>query len=95
MPTYEFACPQCKAEFDVILKISEYDTSVVECETCNVQAVREIRTPISYEIPYNMQAAPNYDKKEKSRVPINFIDEKPDGSYRVTRVGSKADINND
>lgn len=33
--------------------------------------------------------------KKIADVPINIIDEKPDGGYKVTRIGKKGDIEND
>jgi len=75
--------------------MSELDEVVVECENCDIPAIREFRTPANMSIPTHMQAAPNMDKKEKARVPINIIDELPNGGCRVTRIGKKGDIDND
>ena len=95
MPTYEFRCPKCSKEFDVVMRMSELDESVVTCTQCSVSAVQHFRTACNVAIPQNHQAAPNMDKSEKARVPINIIDEKPDGGYKVTRIGRKEDIHND
>jgi hypothetical protein len=57
---------------------------------------RFIGTAPGLVIPPNMRAtlSDNYYGKE-AQVPINIIDEKPDGGYRVTRIGKKKDIEND
>lgn len=94
MPTYEFRCNGCDTEFDVNMKMSDYDTSTVTCEKCDLPAIRDFRTPTNVEIPTHMQASPNVSKK--ARLPINFIEEKADGSgYKVTRIGQKKDIENE
>lgn len=95
MPTYEFRCEGCDKEFDVVIRISELDETQVVCEKCNIAAIREFRTPANMSIPTHMQAAPNMSKKEKARVPINIIDELPNGGCRVTRIGKKSDIDNE
>lgn len=94
MPIYEYQCPKCEKNFELILSIKDADTSIVECESCLIEAKRVILTAPGVNIPYHMQASPNMTKKSQARVPINIIDEKPDGGYRVTRIGRKTDIEN-
>ena len=101
MPTYEYKCPQCQTEFDVVMKMSEYGTVAIECTKCEAVAERFYRTAPNFKIPANMayngqvKVSGGNGKAGPSRVPINIWDEKPGGGYKVTRIGSKADINND
>ena len=41
MPTYSFRCDPCDHEFDVLLRLSEYDTPQT-CPECSNQARRQI-----------------------------------------------------
>lgn len=95
MPTYEFECTECKDVFSIFMRMADLDEVKVECSSCNKPAKQIILTPISVSIPHHMQACPSFDKKEKARLPINIIDEKPEGGYKVTRIGKKSDIDND
>jgi putative FmdB family regulatory protein len=102
MPIYEFDCPKCKAEYDIEMKVSSYGVGSIVCDKCHTELVRAFRTPPNFKIPSNC----TYDgtvkvsggtgaSKQDSRVPINIIDENPDGSTTVTRIGKKADIENE
>lgn len=95
VPVYEMACPKCKKEFDVRLSLHEYETATVECEDCLIELQRHFRSAPVVNIPYQHQAAPETSKKKGLPVPINIIDQKPGGGYRVTRLGSKSQIDND
>lgn len=108
MPCYELICPKCESEYEIHCKISEYDEKIKKaaCDNCeNIQLKRHFKTPPNMTIPGNMTyngqtkalvgAAPYKKGKEESRVPINIIDENPDGSIKLTRIGSKADIENE
>ena len=88
-------CPECDREFDIQLKLADYDKSEISCESCSTALVRHFRSAPKINIPMHMQASPNMSKKSQARVPINIIDEKPDGGYRVTRIGEKSDIENE
>ena len=104
MPTYEFDCPECKEEFDIIISMKDYDNVVpgLECEECQVSLVRTFRTAPNFKIPSNC----TYDGETKisggsrkgrgeSRVPINIIDYNPDGSAKVTRIGKRGTLDNE
>lgn len=95
MPMYKFSCPKCHNVFDVKLSMSDIGQVAVECDECLVEANREYVNPM-VTVPANMRAtlSDNYYGKE-SRIPINIIDEKPDGGYRVTRIGKKGDLDNE
>lgn len=43
MPTYEFICPQCGLETEIVMPISER-TGPHTCERCGGPLTREIRT---------------------------------------------------
>lgn len=44
MPLYEFKCTdeKCAKEFEESVKLSEYDTKVIKCPTCEKEAKRKI-----------------------------------------------------
>ena len=94
MPTYEYICPKCSKEFDILVTMKVKAESQFTCDVCEVDLTQEIRTAPPINIPYHMQASPS-TKKAKARVPINIIDHKPGGGYTVTRIGQKKDIEND
>lgn len=95
MPTYQYKCPKCHKEFDIFLSLKDKLEALVECEECLIELQSYCRTAPAVTIPWSHQAAPNMEKKEDLRIPINIIDEKPDGGYRVTRVGTKTDVDNE
>lgn len=92
MAVYEFKCNSCDELYEFSLPIRDYDRSEFICLHCNAQLTRYYSCAPNLSIPYNMQASP---KKEAPRVPINIIDEKPGGGYKVTRIGKKSDIENE
>lgn len=95
MPVYEMKCPQCSQEFDIRMTLSEYSESSIACQSCSKELVRHFRSAPKVSIPYHMQASPNMNKKSTPIMPINIIDEKPGGGYKVTRIGRKSDIDNE
>lgn len=103
MPMYEMICPECEQRVDILAKITEYDNKVktAKCEECNSTLSRFFDTPPNFAIgaqhTYNGQTkiSGSTGKKEKARVPINIIDELPNGRTRVTRVGTKGDVDGD
>ena len=105
MAIYEMICTECKLECEVSCRIAEYDNMIKNtvCDECHSSLARHFRTPTNATIPAHMShdgkvkvvGSKNAGKTDLP-VPLNFIDEKPDGSYRVTRIGNtKADIDND
>ncbi len=86
------------------MRISELDDYEGKCTSCkDTQLKRVFLTPPNMTIPANMThdgttkviGSPRGHNK-RLPVPINIIDEKPDGGYKVTRIGNtKADIDND
>ena len=95
MPTYELICPSCRDRVEAVLSMAEFDAFKARCRDCKVVYEREFRSSPAIIIPQHMQSAPNMAKKELASVPINIIDDKGDGSYRVTRIGKKGDIEGD
>lgn len=93
MPIYEVFCGKCGSEEEVLCKFSELSSA--KCQKCDSLFVQQYRTPRMATIP----ASFSYDGNVKCvgspkghskalRLPINFIDKKPDGGYRVTRIAS-------
>lgn len=109
MPAYDFKCPECEFEDEYILSYSRYDEtkeSPLKCPTCQSDMIQVIGAPcinIPASMTYNGQhkfvgstsKKTNGIKKRDLQVPVNIIDEKPGGGYRVTRIGRKKDIDND
>lgn len=105
--TYEYVCSECEEVSSFDWKMSEYDTKnkeISNCLHCNKGKLSRLISVPNMIIPggfsYNNQPKVLVGKrdlhhKEPLPVPINIIDEKPDGSYKVTRIGSKKDIHND
>ena len=44
MPTYEFHCEECEKNFDLMLKLSEFDTPQI-CEVCGASMSKVITAP--------------------------------------------------
>jgi putative FmdB family regulatory protein len=44
MPSYDFVCRKCNAEFDEVLSIAQRDTAV-HCPDCGASAKRQISAP--------------------------------------------------
>lgn len=88
MPLYLYQCPKCGIRSEIQMTICELDTFMEYCKTCPKIKLRQIIT------------APNiitgsYTGREQLNVPINIIEKQIDGSYNVTRIGKKSDIEND
>ena len=105
MPTYEMICTGCNIEYEISIKFRDYDnmSKNTVCDECLEPLKRHFRTPANVTIPAHMAAdgllrcvGSLAGANKKLRIPLNFIDQKPDGSYRITRIGNtKADIDND
>lgn len=101
MPIYEFHCGTCDIHLDINMSISNYCKFNKRCKKCKGSLERVFLTAPNFAIPasctYNGVATVSGSKGEtkEARVPINIIDEKPDGSCTVTRIGKKADIENE
>jgi putative FmdB family regulatory protein len=104
MPTYEMICSKCQQRVDITCKISEYDKMLKKskCPECKKKLERFFESLPNMTIPANcthdgylkVVGSPKGSSK-RLPIPLNFIDEKPDGSYRITRIGDKKDIDND
>lgn len=99
---YSFRCDPCDSIFDIRMSLAEHDAGNQKCPDCSGDVWQYMGTAPVVHLPasmtYNGQLKVIDGKparKEPSRVPINIIDEKPDGSCRVTRLGRKQDIDND
>lgn len=91
MPTYEMKC-SCSDEIQEIwASMSEYDRGLL-CK-CGAPLTRVFITAPALHGAEN----PEYKLggREKADLPINIIDKKPGGGYKVTRIGKKKDIDND
>ena len=104
MPTYDIKCTKCDHFTSYRGSVKDYDiikSGKILCDKCHEPMEQYIGTPPSFAIgachTYNgiTKVSGGSGKKPESDVPINIIDEKPDGSYRVTRIGKKSDIDND
>lgn len=102
MPIYEMRCPKCQREYEFMMKISEYGKRQLECEDCIIELERYFKSAPNFTIPghstYNGITKVSGGSKKgqnEAAVPINIIDQNPDGSCRVTRIGKKSDIEND
>jgi hypothetical protein len=98
MATYEMICTKCNQEYDIEMRMSEYGKKSIPCMKCLTPLERHHKSPPNFKIPSNMTfdgqvkvSGGKGSKKEKPRVPINIIDEKPDGSYKVSRIGPGKD----
>lgn len=100
MPTYEFKCLSCELYYEIIIRLKDYDDCEPKCGECGSKLSRYFGTPPNFKIPANC----TYDGKvrigggnnrKELQVPINIVDEKPDGTYKVTRIGKKSDIENE
>lgn len=109
MPQYDFQCVTCGDVQEKILKYSEYDAykaSKPACEVCGKGHLeRAILTAPAMDLPAHMShdgkskflgsRQIEYKGEKQSRIPINIIDENPDGSCTVTRIGQKKDLDNE
>ena len=94
MPTYNYKCLWCDHEFSMVLRMKDH-ASVTSCTKCAKKAKQVVGLPM-VNIPQNMRATDSSDYYGKqASVPINICDEQPDGSYKVTRIGKKEDIDNE
>lgn len=91
MPVYEYECQKCGKYIRDFHSIAEH-SKVLKDKCCGDLHQVIISAPL-VSTPTSRQSA-TYHGKE-ARVPLNIIDEKPDGTYRVTRIGKKSDIEND
>ena len=91
MPTYEMKCSCSDKIQEVWATISEYDQGLT-CD-CGKALSRVFVTAPALHGAEN----PEYKQGrcEKADLPINIIDKKPGGGYKVTRIGKKKDIDND
>jgi len=88
MPTYLMTCKKCEKDQDVFAWISEYEAGL-KCDCGSVLTTRQITAPA-------LRGAEPSDWKHKKveapRVPINIINERPDGTSEVIRYGHKTDL---
>lgn len=109
MPNYDFECTDCSEVVEKRMSFADYDefkASNPKCESCGKGTLERVfLTTPAMSIPGNM----TFDGKAKflgsgqtqaykdteARVPINIIDEMPDGTTKVTRIGRKQDIENE
>jgi len=108
MPTYDFKCFTCEMQFSQIMSFAEHDEfqeNGMVCKSCGDGDIRQVHLEApSFSLPAGMStpgSGPKFVGKgtsgkesNQSRVPINIFDEKPDGGYKVTRIGRKEDIDN-
>lgn len=92
MPTYNAECTGCQETFEMKCSMSELPELLDSCVCCGESLKQVILEAPQVSIAYKDQASPNMNRKEQARVPINIIDEKADGSVKVTRIGRKSDI---
>jgi putative FmdB family regulatory protein len=101
MPNYEFQCVKCERRQCRFLKVSDFEKGQHQCEECEGELRRAFFTPPNFTIPGHStydgitKVSGGKGSKQEQRVPINIIDENPDGSCTVTRIGRKQDIENE
>jgi putative FmdB family regulatory protein len=64
MPIYEYACPKCKTELEVMRPFSEADKAV-KCPKCNAVAQKQISNFASQTGSYLQSPAKPFKKKGK------------------------------
>ncbi len=107
MAIYDFACTECPIEMTVQLSFAEHDTfkeQGVKCLDCGAP-MRQVLGVTNVTIPGSCThdgktkvlggVSGGRKKKEGLDSPINIWDKKDDGSYKVTRIGKKGDIDGD
>jgi putative FmdB family regulatory protein len=62
MPIYEYVCPKCKTEFEVMRPFSEADKSA-KCPQCNSEAQKQIANFASKTGSYLQSPAISFRKK--------------------------------
>lgn len=100
MPTYSFECKACLAILDKFMKMSDPHPTI--CPSCASESLSQVilDTPMMV-IPGNCthdgitKVVGTSNRNQKLNVPINIIDDLPGGGKRVTRIGSKRDIENE
>lgn len=88
MPTYNMKCKSCETEMEVFASISEKEAGL-KCP-CGGPLVTN-----GFYAPVLRGAEPSdwkHKKAEAPRVPINLINERPDGTSEVIRYGHKTDL---
>lgn len=105
MPTYDFKCDSCDTITERRLSFKEFDdykANGLMCDKCLTTKLQQVFVEppmcvISANAAFDGQrkVVGTSNKNQKARVPINIIDENPDGSCKVTRIGSKGDIDNE
>ena len=67
------------------------------CKLSNPKIIEASMVVLPADCTYNgiRKVVGSHKRKEDSIKPINIIDENPDGSYKVTRIGKKGDIDGD
>lgn len=88
MPILEYRCEHCHAETELLISIQEERVSPPRCLECGEVLTREIRTAPHFKFkgskgvdnPTSFKSG----KKQDTIIPINFIDEQPDGTVRVS-----------
>ncbi|OPX20629.1 MAG: hypothetical protein BZ151_02970 [Desulfobacca sp. 4484_104] len=45
MPTYEFQCQKCGAEFTLIMSMSERESGKAKCPQCGSEDVKQVLSP--------------------------------------------------
>lgn len=100
MPIYDFECPIChKVEERLVRSLGHPRYSHPTCKECNVHLTKLVSAPhFKFESKsgvYSPSGSFKSGEKQHPLVPINIIDEMPDGSTKVTRIGKKQDIENE
>ena len=103
MPIYEWACGKCGFETELLLKLAERETYKETCPKCKSRKYKQkISAPMvvlpqgmTHDAPRKVIGKGISSSKQEARIPINIIDDNPDGSFKITRIGAKKDIDNE
>ena len=100
MPIFDFKCPICQKIEERLVRSPGHPRYLhPTCKECKVHLVKLVSAPhFKFESKggvHELKGSFHSGEKQHPIVPINIIDENPDGSTKVTRIGKKSDIEND
>lgn len=97
MPIYDFQCPTCKYKAEHLLRLS--DSRMIFCPMCKIQMDKLVSAPhFKFEGGLN-SGVDNHSsfktRHDSCRLPINIIDQMPDGTCKVSSTAKDPEIIND
>ena len=102
MAIYDYICTDASCSHMEEVRHPIMEDPEITCTKCGTSARKYLSVGM---VTIPGHAAASGEKKNifgdgkktchQAAVPINIIDEKPEGGYRVTRIGKKGDIDGD